>query len=104
MHIAAIGYFDGAVNTALLIIPLFWLEKDCFYVPFDSHDWDLAYEFMCFTVSLKGIMVRIMAIGYIPKGASGRNTRQKADDLNTTGMYSVARNPLYSGNYLIVSL
>ncbi|MEQ8193521.1 MAG: isoprenylcysteine carboxylmethyltransferase family protein, partial [Rhodospirillales bacterium] len=42
-------------------------------------------------------------VGYAPTGTSGRNTRyQRADVLNTTGLYSIMRNPLYLGNYLAI--
>jgi hypothetical protein len=48
--------------------------------------------------------IRIATIGSTPKRTSGRNTvsGQVADALNTTGMYSVVRNPLYLGNFFIV--
>ncbi len=37
-----------------------------------------------------------------PAGTSGRNVRsQQADSLNTTGIYSVVRHPLYLGNSLM---
>ena len=37
-----------------------------------------------------------------PKGTSGRNVaEQKADVLNTTGIYSIVRHPLYLGNFFI---
>lgn len=53
-------------------------------------------------VSLSGLAVRGYAVGCAPKGTSGRNTRQqKAESLNTTGIYSVVRHPLYVGNYLM---
>jgi len=89
--------------TPLLLVPLLWLEKDAFHYPLGSHDWDLAYEFACFTVALGGLLARVKTIGHIPKGTSGRNSKsQKASVLNTTGMYSVVRNPLYLGNYLVL--
>ena len=38
----------------------------------------------------------------MPAGTSGRNTaKQVADTLNTTGLYSLTRNPLYLGNAVI---
>lgn len=56
----------------------------------------------CLLVAVVGVVVRVMTIGYIANGTSGRNTTsQKASTINTTGLYSIMRNPLYLGNYLI---
>ena len=54
-------------------------------------------------IGLLGLLVRIFTVGYTPKNTSGRNTSggQLADELNTTGIYSMIRNPLYLGNYLM---
>jgi len=66
-----------------------------------SYDLEVAFELSCLTVSLIGLAIRIMTAGYAAPGTSGRNTRkQRADSLNTTGMYSLTRNPLYLGNFL----
>lgn len=47
-------------------------------------------------------MIRIVTVGYVPRGTSGRTTRNpKASVLNTTGMYSIVRHPLYLGNFFI---
>lgn len=55
------------------------------------------------TISFLGFIVRCITAGYAPRGTSGRNTKsQAADMLNTTGMYSISRNPLYLGNFIIV--
>lgn len=60
------------------------------------------YEYVCLAVSLCGLSVRIFTVGYTPTGTSGRNTaRQVAESLNTTGLYSVVRHPLYLGNFLM---
>ena len=60
------------------------------------------FELCCLLVAVAGIAVRVVTIGYISAGTSGRNTtRHKAAALNTTGLYSIMRNPLYLGNYLI---
>jgi protein-S-isoprenylcysteine O-methyltransferase Ste14 len=51
---------------------------------------------------LAGIAVRVVTVGAGPPGTSGRNTRtQVADALNTTGIYSLLRHPLYVGNFFI---
>jgi protein-S-isoprenylcysteine O-methyltransferase Ste14 len=54
-------------------------------------------------ISFLGFAVRCITAGYAPRGTSGRNTKsQAAEMLNTTGMYSISRNPLYLGNFIIV--
>jgi len=63
---------------------------------------DLAWEITCLAIAFIGLGVRIVTIGFTPKNTSGRNTNaQVADTLNTTGMYSIVRNPLYLGNAII---
>ena len=54
-------------------------------------------------VSLLGEAIRIYTVGYAPRNTSGRNTMagQIADDLNTTGIYSLVRHPLYLGNFFM---
>lgn len=49
-----------------------------------------------------GFLIRAYTIGTTPRGTSGRNTRQQvAETLNTSGIYSIVRHPLYLGNYLM---
>lgn len=63
--------------------------------------WQL-YEYVCLAVGLTGVAIRIYTVGHTPAGTSGRNTGgQVADSLNTTGIYSVVRHPLYLGNFLM---
>ena len=63
--------------------------------------WHL-YEYLCLAVGLAGTLVRIYTVGHTPVGTSGRNTEgQVADVLNTTGIYSTVRHPLYLGNFLM---
>lgn len=53
-------------------------------------------------ISFLGLIVRSIAIGTTPKGTSGRNTKEQvAESLNTKGIYSVVRRPLYLGNYMM---
>ncbi len=58
---------------------------------------------LAFLISMVGIAIRVFTVGFVPKNTSGRNTaNQRADVLNTTGMYSICRNPLYLGNFIII--
>ncbi|MGJ1433021.1 methyltransferase family protein [Sphingobacterium spiritivorum] len=64
---------------------------------------DYVFESFCLLISLAGLLIRAYTVGYSPKNTSGRNTAQGqvADTLNTTGIYSVVRNPLYLGNFFM---
>ena len=66
---------------------------------YDSRMWLTAFAIV---VSILGFWVRFYTIGTTPKGTSGRNTQEQvAEVLNSTGIYSMVRHPLYLGNYLI---
>lgn len=63
---------------------------------------ELSWSIICLAISLLGLLVRILVIGFTPKGTSGRNTeKQVAETVNTKGIYSVVRHPLYLGNFLM---
>ena len=86
----------------LLTISLFLIAFKNFTYPEGSHTLDILWEVFCFTVSFLGLGIRVYTVGHTPKGTSGRRTRrQKAEVLNTTGIYSAVRHPLYLGNFLI---
>jgi protein-S-isoprenylcysteine O-methyltransferase Ste14 len=60
------------------------------------------WKLFCMAVSFFGLGIRILTIGHTPEGTSGRNTAgQVAEALNTTGIYSQLRHPLYLGNFFI---
>jgi protein-S-isoprenylcysteine O-methyltransferase Ste14 len=61
------------------------------------------YDFICLGVSLLGLLIRVVTVGHTPKNTSGRNTKagQVAEELNTSGIYSTVRHPLYLGNFLM---
>jgi len=63
---------------------------------------DLAWEGACLLLALGGLGLRAATVGFVPRDTSGRNTGgQLAGSLNTSGLYSVVRHPLYLGNYLM---
>ncbi|MFH1052208.1 MAG: isoprenylcysteine carboxylmethyltransferase family protein [bacterium] len=60
------------------------------------------FSVVCLIISLFGLFIRIITIGYAQKNTSGRNVNgQVADSLNTKGIYSVVRHPLYLGNFFM---
>jgi protein-S-isoprenylcysteine O-methyltransferase Ste14 len=64
---------------------------------------DMRDELIFLGVSMLGEIIRIVTVGFAPKNTSGRNTvnGQIADELNTTGIYSILSHPLYLGNFFM---
>ncbi len=86
----------------LLFLPALALAFVDYHRPFASPTLALAWQLACLAVAVAGLVVRIMVVGHAPFGTSGRNqAEQKAESLNTTGLYSVVRHPLYLGNALM---
>ncbi len=85
-----------------LVLPWVLVSLWGYSYPLGEHWIDLIWELFCFSVSLTGLFIRFWVSGTAPPGTSGRNVhRQKADELNTTGPYSIVRHPLYLGNYFV---
>lgn len=86
----------------LLTIGLFLIAMRRFSYPPGEHYPDLLWEGICLAVSLFGLAIRIFTVGFVPKGTSGRTTnRPRASVLNTMGMYSIIRHPIYTGNFFV---
>jgi protein-S-isoprenylcysteine O-methyltransferase Ste14 len=85
----------------LMAIPFIYFTN---YQCVDSNpQLDLILLIICAIVSFSGQVIRSIAIGTANKNTSGRNTKegQVAEALNTKGIYSTVRHPLYLGNYLM---
>ena len=63
----------------------------------------LLVDTLGFALIAVGELIRIGTVGFVPRNTSGRNTDkgQLAERLNTTGLYSLMRNPLYLGNCMM---
>lgn len=61
------------------------------------------WALLCLGISLIGLGIRVITVGHVYPKTSGRNTArgQVAESLNTTGIYSLLRHPLYLGNLVI---
>ncbi len=69
-----------------------------------NHDGLIAdsIEIIALGISFLGMLIRAVTVGHTPAGTSGRNTAaQVAESLNTTGIYSTVRHPLYLANFLV---
>jgi len=97
--------FRGRSYLPLLVAPLVvaaFLDPQYTHPLFNGFSGSL-WKALCILVSLTGFAIRCLVAGYVPLGTSGRNTeRQVAESLNTKGLYSIVRNPLYLGNFLII--
>lgn len=97
--------YRGVLPVIILVIGFLLfiqteLNPDSFFIKNSSYK--IYFEMLCLLISLFGLFIRICVIGFTPKNTSGRTVKnQVADSLNTTGMYSLVRHPLYVGNYFM---
>ncbi len=65
-------------------------------------EYDPTIESVFIIIGLSGQLIRALTVGRTPRGTSGRNIKgQLAQQINTTGLYSMLRHPLYLGNFLM---
>jgi len=84
---------NRSFTTLPLILALF-----LFFKPMSFKN---AYIILGLAISILGEIIRIIAVGFSYRGTSGRENFLRAERLNKTGIYSIVRNPLYIGNFLI---
>ncbi|MCA9297159.1 MAG: hypothetical protein KC983_11595 [Phycisphaerales bacterium] len=86
----------------LILAPLVLVALFQRYDRFASITIERLVELVCLGIALLGLAIRVMTVGFVPKGTTGRGTKSmRAETVNTTGMYSIVRHPVYVGNYII---
>lgn len=89
-------YIYIVIAIAVLIA---WSTRDP--GPFSSRDADLGWFWLSLSVAGAGALIRVLTSGWAALGTSGRaKVAAEASELNTTGPYSLVRNPLYLGRIL----
>lgn len=94
--------YRGQIPVVLfaLAIPVVYFTDYQFVEYDDTMFWVLLI--ICSLISFIGQAIRGIAIGTSNKHTSGRNTKEQvAEALNTKGIYSMVRHPLYLGNYFM---
>ncbi len=97
-------FFRWRSYLPLLLAVLFLLALRDFTYLSSQNITNRLWELFCLVIASSGLAIRIMTVGYVPRGTSGRNTRkQVADVLNTTGMYSVGAPSALCGQFYHVA-
>lgn len=82
----------------LLAFLVLLLDAENNYISPDNFELGLVF----LSISFFGIFIRALVIGFVPKATSGRNTsKQVAETVNSKGIYSLVRHPLYVGNFFM---
>lgn len=89
------SWLPATILVPAAVYILFIANRSVIYF---NYTWEIA----CILVSVAGELLRSYTVGYVPRNTSGRYViEQLADELNTKGIYSVVRHPLYIGNFLM---
>jgi protein-S-isoprenylcysteine O-methyltransferase Ste14 len=80
------------------VLLLVWLDP----LPFGGRGATLPWAAAGFALGLLGLAIRGWTVGHVAIGTSGRGTKElRAEELNTGGVYSLVRHPLYLGNFFM---
>jgi len=91
----------GYIPLIVLAVGILWYVFLLYSDKTRVNQWWVDGLYLC--VGFMGLGVRVLTVGFTPKGTSGRNTNegQIAERLNTSGIYSIVRHPLYLGNFFM---
>lgn len=97
--------YRGVLPLIILVAGLvffgFNVYFDGYYYSKVASSWPW-YVLLSLAVCIFGQVIRILTVGFTPAGTSGRNIHgQLAEELNSTGIYSTVRHPLYVGNFFM---
>jgi len=93
--------YRGQLPIILFLIAIPIIDNTSYYNQFEECTTNII-QYIAIAVSIIGLILRYFTISTTPSGTSGRNRNsQIANTLNTTGVYSITRNPLYFANYII---
>lgn len=94
--------FRGQIPVILFLISIPAIYFTDYQFVQGNEKLDLILLITCCVVSFAGQVIRAIAIGTSNKNTSGRNTKEQvAEALNTKGIYSTVRHPLYLGNFFM---
>jgi len=94
--------YRGQIPVILFLMSIPTVYFTDYKIVNSNHTLDLILFITCILFSFSGQVIRAIAIGTSSKHTSGRNTKEQvADALNTKGIYSTVRHPLYLGNYFM---
>jgi protein-S-isoprenylcysteine O-methyltransferase Ste14 len=96
----SIRSFTPVPVVALILAFLYW---DRNAVRLIGPAADRLLDVFGFAIAFCGQALRAWVLGQVPPRTSGQGNELEASTLNTRGPYARVRNPLYLGNFLIVS-
>lgn len=85
---------------AISVVPVILIIY-MFFSPGDPGRLNTLVNFIGFIIALSGGLIRMTSVGFSKPVTSGRQNYLKAENLNTSGLYSLVRNPLYVGSFFI---
>lgn len=86
------------VAVLFYVLLLVWLDP----LPLGGADAAIPWAVAGVALGLLGLAIRGWTVGHVAIGTSGRGTKElRAEELNTGGIYSLVRHPLYLGNFFM---